>query len=192
MENISLANIFTLVQETKKLSQNKRTVLIAIDGVGGSGKTTLASLLKRELQDSVVIQLDDFYSPTLQMTDLLRLKDQVLLPLHNHRDLKYQIYQWKTDDFSDWHVMKPDGIFIFEGVYALDKTILDYYDLKIWVEYPAELGFQRGIARDIEQYGVDNADKWKNVWMPLEEKYKNEQEPIKSANYIFDGTELLL
>jgi uridine kinase len=184
--------ITTLILEVNKLSRSKEVVLIAIDGVGGAGKTTLAELLKKELENSVIVQLDDFYSPTLQATDLLRLKEQVLLPLHNHQEAKYQIYEWKADSFSDWHILKPEGIFIFEGVYALDKNIRDYYDLKVWVDYPADLGLKRGVTRDILRDGVDNTDKWKNIWMPLEEKYKNEQEPNKSADYIIDGTKLFL
>ncbi len=86
---------------------------------------------------------------------------------------------------------KPNGIFIFEGVYALDKDLRDCYDLKLWIEIPAELGLKRGTARDIERDGVDNTNKWKNIWMPLEEKYKNEQEPGKIADYIIDGTNFL-
>ena len=183
--------ITTLLLEISKLSRNKDVVLIAIDGVGGAGKTTLAELLKKELKNSVIVQLDDFYSPTLQAADLLRLKEQVILPLHNYQKAKYQIYEWETDSFSDWHILQPAGIFIFEGVYALDKIIRDYYDLKIWVDYPADLGLKRGVTRDIMRDGVDNTDKWKNIWMPLEEKYKNEQEPNKSADYVIDGTKLL-
>jgi hypothetical protein len=50
------------------------------------------------------------------------------------------------------------------------------------------MGFSRGVARDIARNGVDNTDKWKNVWMPMEEKYRNEQVPGKFADYIIDGT----
>jgi uridine kinase len=182
--------ITTLTREINSLSRNKEIVLIAIDGVGGAGKTTLAELLKKEIENIVIIQLDDFYSPILQAADLHRLKEQVILPLHNHHEAKYQIYEWKTDSFSDWHILKPEGIFIFEGVYALENNIRDYYDLKIWIDCPADLGLKRGIARDIERDGVDNTDKWTNIWRPLENKYKNEQEPNRIADYIINGAEL--
>jgi uridine kinase len=181
----------TLISEIKKLSRKKGVVLIAIDGLGGSGKTTLAELLQAELENSVMIQLDDFYSPALRAADLLRLKEQVLLPLHNHQEAKYRVYEWKTNSYSDWHIHKPEGIFIIEGVYALDKNIRDYYDVKVWIDYPAGLGLARGIQRDISKDGVDNTDTWKNIWMPMEAKYKTEQEPDKSADYIIQGTNIL-
>ena len=176
-----------LILEIKQLSRRKEVILIAIDGVGGAGKTTLAEQLKKELENCVIIQLDDFYSPPLQAADLLRLKEQVLLPLHNHQEAKYQVYEWSTDRLSDWQSLKPEGIFIFEGVYALDKSVRDFYDLKIWIEIAADLGFKRGVNRDISRDGVDNTDKWRNGWMPQEEIYKNEQEPYQFADHIIDG-----
>lgn len=182
--------ITTLTREINSLSRNKEVVLVAIDGVGGAGKTTLAELLKKEIGNIVIVQLDDFYSPMLQAADLQRLKEQVILPLHNHQEAKYQTYEWKTDSFSDWHILKPEGIFIFEGVFALEYNVRDYYDLKIWIDCPADLGIKRGIARDIERDSVDNTDKWINIWSPLENKYKSEQEPNRIADYIINGTQL--
>lgn len=183
--------IATIVSNIKLLARSKQMVLVAIDGVGGSGKTTLAEKLRKDLENCAIIQMDDFYSPRTKAADLYRLKRQVLLPLYHDRQAKYQVLEWKTNRLSDWHILNPGGIVIFEGVYSLEKSIRRYYDLKIWVDYPADLGFERGIARDIARDGVDNSDRWKNIWMPLEEKYENEQAPEKAADYIVKGNELL-
>jgi uridine kinase len=182
--------ITKLVSEISKLYRSKEIVLIAIDGVGGSGKTTLAELLGNKFHNSSIIQLDDFYSPDLQAADLMRLKEQVLLPLYNHQSAKYQKYEWITNSFSDWYILNRKGLFIIEGVYALDVHIREYYDFKVWISYPADLGFNRGVARDIMRDGIDNTEKWKNIWMPLEEKYLQEQAPDKSADIIIHGEEI--
>jgi uridine kinase len=186
--------IFTLIKSVilkiNELYQKNNFVLVAIDGFGGSGKTTFADLLLKGLENCTIVQLDDFYSPSLHAADILRLKEQILLPFHMHQEAKYQIYEWKTDTLSNWRILQPEGIFIFEGVYALDKDIREYYDLTIWIDYPVDLGFRRGIARDINQDGVDNSDKWKKEWMPLEVKYEKEQNPKRYADIVVDGLRL--
>jgi uridine kinase len=176
--------IEAILADIRRRSSKKKAVCIAIDGVGGSGKTTLAEFLRDRLEDCRVVQLDDFYSPALGAADLVRFKEQVLLPIHHLREARFQIFDWKTNRLSDWHTLPPKGIFVFEGVYALDETLRDYYDVKVWIDCPAELGFRRGVARDLSRDAVDLSEKWKNIWMPLEAKYRNVQQPDKSADYI--------
>ena len=185
-------SIQDVLNKIEGIHKNKEPVLVAIDGVGGSGKTTLAQQLHTRLKNSTIIQLDDFYSPKLKQVDIERLKNQVLIPLYSHEEAKYQIYEWKTDSYSSGHTLLPKGLIIFEGVFSLDKEIRNFYDYKIWIDYPADLGFKRGVNRDIKRDGIDNSDKWKNIWMPLEEQYRNQQHPEKYADYSIDGTKLEL
>ena len=50
----------SLLQEINGIQNDKKT-LIAIDGVAGSGKTTLALKLATDLTDSYVVHMDDLY-----------------------------------------------------------------------------------------------------------------------------------
>ncbi len=177
----------SLIGEITELSHHKKVVCVAIDGVGGAGKTSLAISIQKGVAQTAILQLDDFYAPTLRAPDLLRLKEQVVLPLHAGQEARYQVYEWKTQSMSDWRVLEPAGVFIFEGVYALDRQLRDYYDLKIWIDCPPEVGFSRGVARDLARDGVDNSEQWRTFWMPLEEKYRNEQEPYRCADHRMDG-----
>lgn len=186
MEIKQISEIITKIKSIQEIKEGP--IIVAIDGVGGSGKTTLAEALIKNLKNTIIVQLDDFYSPVLKKPDLKRLENQVLIPLRNGQKAKFQLYEWKTNALSDWKIILPEGIIVVEGVFSLDKELINYYDLKIWVEYPSELGFERGVQRDIKKDGVDSSEKWKDVWMPQEEKYKNEQEPEKKADYIIDGT----
>jgi len=163
---------------------------VGIDGLGGSGKTTFGEVLKSRISDCTVIQLDDFYSPISKSADILRLKEQVLLPFSKRKEAGFQIYDWRTGTLSDWKILQPKGVILLEGVYALHKDIRNYYDIKIWIEYPAEWGFQRGVLRDIQGDGVDNSDKWKSDWMPAEARYKRDQMPERSADFIVDGSDV--
>jgi pantothenate kinase-related protein Tda10 len=110
--------ISDLLRKISQLTRTKDAVLIAIDGVGGAGKTTLAEFLKKQLANCMIVQLDDFYSPTLHAADLLRLKKQVLLPLHEHRKTNYQIgTSWNR---SEW--LSSKGFTLSIKVFALIMT----------------------------------------------------------------------
>jgi uridine kinase len=183
--------ISNLLADIENICQKKKLVVIAIDGVGGSGKTTCAINIKNGIRNSVIVQLDDFYSPILESADLQRLQDQVLFPLSTQHAAKYQIYEWKTESFSEWHVLQPKGVVIVEGVSTLHRKIRGYFDIKIWINYPAELGFKRGIERDKKRDGIDNSEKWKTIWMPQEKRYIAEENPEECADYIIDGINLL-
>jgi len=66
-----------------------------------------------------------------------------------------------------------------------------HYDFRIWIECPAELGCERGIARDVSRDGVDNSMQWKEIWLPEEKKVIEEHQPHLKADYILDGTQEL-
>ncbi len=49
-----------IAQAIKQSPKENKPILIAIEGFGGSGKTTFASKLKEALQDAYMISIDDF------------------------------------------------------------------------------------------------------------------------------------
>lgn len=176
-----------LVQKIKKLKQPNKTLLVAIDGRGGSGKSTLAENLKQKLENVSIVQLDDLAYP-MGGADRQRLLDQVIIPLKENKVAKYQKRDFGTKKLTTWHEIQPSGIVVIEGVITLHDLLEKYYDFKIWIECSAETGFQRGLKRDRDVYGVDTAKDWKEKWMPEEEKAIAEQKPQEKADYILDNT----
>lgn len=171
----------------KLSSLNKQTPLIAIDGRGGSGKSTLADLLHKHFPESTIVHLDDFTYPD---TDRERLLEQVIKPLKSGSTAKYQRYDWGTKQLAEWHDIQPGQMVIIEGVSTLHDLLNSYYDLKIWIECPAEIGFERGLQRDKNLYKVDTTEQWKKEWMPKEKEYIDEQKPQEKADFVINtGTE---
>jgi len=194
--------VAAIVRRVIALSAERPTVLVAIDGHGGSGKTTLAADLATALQDSglpaSVVSFDEFYLPRAQRLpgspaekpigadyDWARLRDQVLAPLRMGTAARYDRYDWRQDAFDGVGEAGPEGVVIVEGIYSSRREIADLYDLRIWVECPRELRLRRGIRRD----GEGARGIWENDWMPSEDLYVEAQRPREQAHIVVDGCE---
>lgn len=171
--------------------------LVAIDACGGSGKTTLAAALAREMSAQIV-HVDDFFrSPSTELEraedelgpaghrfDLDRLRTRVLAPLRTGLAVRPQRYDWETDRLVAGGLLVPDTLTIVEGVYALRRDLRSYYDLSVWIETDASVRLARGLARD----GESARQRWVRVWMPEEEAYVDEQSPQEAAMIHVDAT----
>jgi len=179
-----------IIDRIRKLKKFSKTLLIAIDGRGGSGKSTLAKDLSQRLEEVAIVHLDDFAYP-MGGADRQRLLDQVILPLKEEKLVKYKKRNFETKELTTWHEISPGGIVIIEGVITLHNLLEKYYDFKIWIECPAEVGFQRGVQRDKNEYGIDTEKDWKEKWLPEEDIAIVEQKPQEKADYILDNTVLM-
>jgi uridine kinase len=177
-----------LLEKVKHIQKRNQTLLIGIDGLGGAGKTMLSEALRDNLPNVSIVQLDDFYSPELNRADRNCVLEQVLLPLEKDAAAKYQIFDWRSNTLTDWHTIEPGGIVIIEGVSALHSDFAEKYDFKIWIDCSPEVGFKRGVERDKIRDGIDNTDKWLNLWMPQEKEYVELEKPQRRADYIVNGS----
>ncbi|HPG38808.1 MAG TPA: AAA family ATPase [bacterium] len=168
---------------------NKPKYLIGIDGPGGSGKSTLAQELANALPGSVVVHHDDFYKPKYlrdavaragigEYFDWQRLERQVLQPCAENREIMYQKYDWINDVLDTWQTIPGATSVIVEGVYSIRRELAGYYDLKIWLDCPADVCLVRGIIRD----GEAMKEYWQNVWMKQEQEYYRQHQPQLRAD----------
>lgn len=185
------------VKSIDKISKRQSTLLIGIDGSGGSGKSTLPEKIKENCTNLTVVHMDDFYFPSSQIKnihpaqkpvgadfDWERLLNQVLEPLSQDREGKYQRYDWKTDELAEWHIVPVGGIVIIEGVYSTRKELASKYDYKIWVECSREIRLSRGLNRD----GEEARGMWEKNWMISEDIYVEDHKPSERAELVVDGT----
>ena len=166
-----------LLRSIGDLRPSERTLLIAIDGCGGAGKTSLARWLAEHLKATVVCS-DDFSRPGVPQWDWPRFADQVLSPLLDGRKARYQRYDWGEDALAKWHELHPGGIVIAEGVSISRTELGDPWDLTVWVECPLEVRLARVARRD----GI--AD---DSWLGEEEAYVRKQRPDERADYVVLG-----
>jgi len=69
----------------KILQGNAEVRLVAIDGPGGSGKTTFAAQLALAANDAPILHTDDFASAADPINWWPRLLEQVVLPMSDGR-----------------------------------------------------------------------------------------------------------
>ncbi|WP_156043839.1 uridine kinase [Cellulomonas sp. URHE0023] len=140
--------------------------LVVIDGPAGSGKTTTADVVARDAAalgaTAEVVHLDDLYAGWSGLEGSLwpRLSAQVLEPLRRGRPGRYQRYDWPTGAFAEWVDVQVPEVLVLEGCGSARRAADAIAVLRVWVEAPADLRLERGLARD----GADAREHWL-TWM---------------------------
>lgn len=153
-------------------------VLVGIGGHGGAGKSTLAGALPA----AQVVGTDEFWDG--HGFELSRLRREVLDVLLAGGTSRYRAFDWAVGAAGGERVVAPHGIVVVEGVCALHRMFRDDYDVRVWVTAPRELRIERGVARD----GEAARQTWEEVWVPGEERYVAEDDPVPSAHLVVDGS----
>jgi len=185
-------NVGEIVREIKRAGNEQRIVLIAIEGFGGSGKTTFAEKLKKALGNTYIIHIDDFvikekindFSPDKTDFDRARLKQQVLAPASQNLSVVYQQLKWAENKLSAPIRIPKSDFLIVEGISSYHPDIAKYYDYKIWVNVPIELATRRGKLKDA---GNENEKYW-DLWARSDLAYQRKYHPEQRADFIYSIT----
>jgi len=180
---MSIADIASAIRKS-----DTKPVLIAIEGFGGSGKSTIAEKLKNELESAYVVNIDDFIvkEKILEQSwdkggfDRSRLERQVLIPASTGQAVAYQKLLWDTNTLSEPISVPKTDFLIIEGISSYHPNIAKYYDYKIWVDTPIEVAKERGKARDRDN---ENAQHW-GLWAENDLRYQQKYHPEKVADFI--------
>jgi uridine kinase len=164
-----------------------RTSFVGIDGPGGAGKSTLAARIASAVPGAAVAAVDDFSGPRLAEWDWARFIREVRDPLLAGRAARYQRWDWDRDEGAEWHEVGPGGVLVVEGVSSTRAEAGVPWDLRIWVDSPAEIRWARAVARD----GPVLQAKWIDAWIPSEQAYIAAQAPQRRADLVVSGVEEL-
>lgn len=172
--------------------------LVALDGLGGSGKSSLAAALV-EVRGAVVVHGDDFYRPMdpeeraaldpvqgyHRYFDWQRLREEVLAPLTAGREAAYRRYDWETGTLApdEIHTVPCSGIVVVEGVYCARPELAEHYDLLVYVDTSREESMRRLRARGHDHGPID----WESRWRLAEEHYLAAIRPRERAHLVVPG-----
>ena len=140
--------------------------IIGIAGGSGSGKTTLANIIKNKYPDKTeIVNFDDYYKPNDELILDERKKINYdspeafdsnlffndLFKLKNFESVKCPEYDYSIHNRTgNYKTIKPKPIIIADGILLFyDKRLRESFDLKIYVDTPADIRLLRRIDRDI-------------------------------------------
>lgn len=183
--------IEVLTERMAELLEQNGSVLLAIDGRCGSGKTTLGRELQKIWQASL-FHMDDFYLQKEQRTkeryeqaggnvDYERFTKEVLLPLKKKQEVFYRPYDPPSWSFRETVCMPFRPVNIVEGSYSCRRDLQKFYDLKIFLDIDPGLQMERIKKRN----GEEKACEFQQKWIPLEEMYFETFQVAKSCDFYF-------
>lgn len=192
MKNKSDIVINKIQSQIESLLQDKDYVVIAIDGNSGAGKSTLAKKLGK-IYDCNVFHMDHFFLTRELRTqtrlkeiggniDYIRFYEDVLKSIKRRQDFEYRVYNCQKYSFDQTVAVKPKRINIIEGVYSMHPTLIDVYDLKVFLS----ISGKEQSRRILERSGSEMHEKFINLWIPLEDQYFNEMQIKQQSDLCFD------
>ena len=158
------------------------TRIVAIDGPGGAGKSSLAIRLAHEL-DAPIIHTDDFASWENPVDWWPELITRALVPLAAGAPARYQPTRWGKEERKPV-LIEPASFVILEGVTASRQAFRPYLAYSIWIETPRDLRLKRGLERD----GEHARAQWEQ-WMEEEDRYVERERPAEHADWVLSGDE---
>ena len=149
----------------------KKTILIAIAGGTGSGKTSVANAILSEFSSTEValIQQDSYYKDLKHLhindrasinfdhpdaVDFSEMRKHLELLMAN-QTVEIPIYDFNTHTRTDEKfTIGNHHIIVLEGILALfDEKIRNMMDIKLYVDTPDDIRIIRRIKRDINKRG---------------------------------------
>lgn len=166
-----------LLARIDRLMRDKPRVLVAIDGMSASGKTTLASAL-RERYGARVVHMDDFFLQPHQRTpqryatpgenvDHERFLAEVLGPLSRGEAFVYRPFLCHEMAFGQGARMEPGRLNVVEGSYSLHPSLCGFYDLRVVLRIDPAAQSARILARNGEAMHA----RFMREWVPMENAY---------------------
>lgn len=166
----------------RSLSRRDGSLLVAIDGQSGTGKSTFAAHLAKRL-DAIHIDQDDFYAGgTLAVwcgrtsaenaalaIDRARLRAEALEPLLAGLRASWRSFDWDTmAGYSLEPVLaEPAPVILLDGTFSAHPDLADLIDITVLATLPEALRLERLRARE----GDELDSPWQAVWHAAETHY---------------------
>ena len=191
---------------------------VAIDGVDGSGKTTLADelaeVIEKRGRQAIRASIDDFGQPSdiryrrdpdsgdsyfFDAFDYASARRVLLDPLGPLGNRQFRIAAF--DILSDRYVDSPlrtapaDAVLLCDGVFLQRPELEGCWDVRIWVDAGFEVTVARAVSRDAARGGAGydiaaRRARYERRYVPGQRIYLERCRPRERADVIVDNTDV--
>jgi uridine kinase len=185
-----MIDVLTEIAEILFSIKRPHPICVAIDGIDAAGKTTLADALAIRLRErgrSVSRASVDFF--------------------HNPPEIRYQRGNLSPEgyfyDAFDYEALKsqvlipfqsadPATILICDGVFLLRPELIDFWDIKIFIDIRFETALKRVLERDVDLFGSTEEviRRYQQRYLPGQKLYLESCQPAVKADLVLDNNDL--
>lgn len=172
-------------------------LVLAIDGHGAAGKSTIAAAVAGAT-GAALVHTDDFFHPAPAVTggtarrspgvhalacyyDWRRIKERALGPLRAGRSATFRRFDWERGSGLDGAVsVDPGPLMLLEGVFSAAPELSDLVDRSVLVDTPKPVRLRRLHTRV-------TPEEWDDDWLTAEQAYFDATRPPSSFDLIVPG-----
>lgn len=149
----------------------------ALDGLGASGKSSLAALVAERVPAAHVVTLDDFTRPGAVGWERERFVEQVWTPWRQGLPARYQRHHWTQAEPGEWTEVPAGAKLLVEGIGASEPPEGVVWDVLVWLAASPAVRTARAQRRDPGRFGC-----WNQTWRPIEDAWFADQRPWRGAD----------
>lgn len=175
--------------------EGKRT-LLAIDGMAGAGKSSLARLLEA-VYGCTVFHADDYFPRPEQRTparlrqpggnlDRERLRDEILRPLASGaEEITHRRFDCESMELREPRTVRVELLTVIEGSYSMHPELRDFYTDTVFLRAPADMQRERIIERN-----GDYAEVFFSKWIPMENEYIEATQTMRRCEFLLNAADI--
>jgi uridine kinase len=215
MNNLSRQDVLNRLAQRITCLSLGRPVRLAVDGRTASGKTTLSDELATHIFEHgrpvIRTSIDGFHRPKIERyargrysaegyyfdaRDLPAIVNLLLAPLGPRGNGLYRTASFDLDTDmpveQEPQIAPKDAILIVDGTFLQRPELREHWDATIFVRTTAKIAESRGLARDMERLGGEEAvrDLYAKCYYPAYVLYEQLCHPDQVSDAIIDNDNL--